>query len=139
MRVFKCEIEYYIFIFYDLSLSVLLSALLSVLSHFSQELQIRDPEIWLQALCKNAIQCDAFSNSSLINFLYTKRLHILTYINGHVWNVYHIFLSNYKTGLSEIWNQPSCEHPLPCDTFSHPLLINFLYLLNTYKRGIISD
>ena len=59
-------------------------------------------EIWFQGLYKLAIPFNAFSDSSLDNFLFTEHLYLFTH-DGQVENFCHIFPRNYNTRISEFW------------------------------------
>ena len=52
---------------------------------FLRNYNARISEIWFQGLYKSAIPCDAFSDSSLDNFLFTKHLYHFTH-DGQVEN-----------------------------------------------------
>ena len=69
---------------------------------FLRNYNTRISEIWFQDFYKSAIPCDAFSDSSLDNFLFTEHLYDFTHDN-QVKNFRHIFLRNYNTRISEIW------------------------------------
>ena len=73
-------------------------------------------EIWFQGLYKSATPFDAFSDSSLDNFLFTEHLYYFTHDN-QVENFRHIFLRNYYTSLSEIWFQDLYKSAIPCNAF----------------------
>ena len=104
--------------------------------------------IWYQHLYMSAIPCDAFSDSSLDNFLFTEHLSDFTH-DSQVENFRHIFLRNYNTRISEIWFQDLYKSAIPCDAFSDSSLDNFLFtehlhiftllILSTCGGGIISE
>ena len=115
---------------------------------FLRNYNTRISEIWFQDLYKSAIPCDAFSDSSLDNFLFTEHLYDFTHDN-QVKNFRHIFLRNYNTRISEIWFQDFYKSAIPCDAFSDSSLDNFLFtehlhiftllILSTCGGGIISE
>ena len=82
--------------------------------------------IWYQHLYMSATTCDAFSDSSLDNFLFTEHLSDFTN-DSQVENFRHIFLRNYNTRISEIWFQDLYKSAIPCDAFSESSLDNFLF------------
>ena len=115
---------------------------------FLRNYNSRISEIWFQDLYKSAIPCDAFSDSSLYNFLFTEHLYDFTH-DSQVENFRHIFLRNYNTRISEIWFQDLYKSAIPCDAFSNSSLDNFLFtehlhiftllILSTCGGGIISE
>ena len=79
----------------------------------------------------SAIPCDAFSDSSLDNFLFTEHLSDFTH-DSQVENFRHIFLRNYNTRISEIWFQDLYKSAIPCDAFSDSSLDYFLFTEHLY-------
>ena len=99
---------------------------------FLRNYNTRISEIWFQGFYESALLCDAFSDSSLDNFLFTEHLYDFTH-DSQVENFRHIFLRNYNTWISEIWFQGLYKSAIPCDPFSDSSLVNFLFTENLYN------
>ena len=127
-------------------LAYIIVQMTSMLKNFHQFLSgttscyiTRISEIWFQGLYKSAIPWDAFSDSSLNNFLLK-----WTLTSFYTWRPSWKFSSHfsqelYITRISEIWFQGLYNSAIPCDAVSDSSLNNFLFTVKYLGGGIISE